>query len=157
MYQGFREIYRLHLHSWNCSESEPELLATGSLPPISSSRRQLPRDFGHHFFQPNSCGISPYVTSSLTIGCVYRLQLLLAFASTVILGSEFRERVIIFCCLIFETPSTWRARSPYLYPPGTGFPFRRLHTGFEIINIYRGEKTKSLYYTSILANIPVTR
>jgi hypothetical protein len=22
----------------------------------------------------------------------------------------------IFCCLRFETPSTWRARSPYLYP-----------------------------------------
>jgi hypothetical protein len=22
----------------------------------------------------------------------------------------------------FETPSTWRARSPYLYPPGTGWP-----------------------------------
>jgi hypothetical protein len=23
-------------------------------------------------------------------------------------------------CLRFETPPTWRARSPYLYPPGTG-------------------------------------
>jgi hypothetical protein len=22
----------------------------------------------------------------------------------------------------FETPPTWRARSPYLYPPGTGWP-----------------------------------
>jgi hypothetical protein len=41
----------------------------------------------------------------------------------------------IFYCLRFETPPTWRARSPYLYPPeqggpalppGTGFPFRRL-------------------------------
>jgi hypothetical protein len=38
-----------------------------------------------------------------------------------------------FNCLRFETPPTWRARSPYLYPPGTGwpsystgFPFRRL-------------------------------
>jgi hypothetical protein len=40
-----------------------------------------------------------------------------------------------FYCLIFETPSTCRARSPYLHPPeqggpvipqGTGFPFRRL-------------------------------
>jgi hypothetical protein len=28
----------------------------------------------------------------------------------------------IFYCLIFETPSTCRARSPYLYPPGTGRP-----------------------------------
>jgi hypothetical protein len=27
-----------------------------------------------------------------------------------------------FYCLRFETPPTWRARSPYLYPPGTGWP-----------------------------------
>jgi hypothetical protein len=28
----------------------------------------------------------------------------------------------IFDCLRFQTPSTWRASSPYLYPPGTGRP-----------------------------------
>jgi hypothetical protein len=28
----------------------------------------------------------------------------------------------IFYCLRFETPPTWRVRSPYLYPPGTGWP-----------------------------------
>jgi hypothetical protein len=28
----------------------------------------------------------------------------------------------IFYCLRFETHPTWRARSPYLYPPGTGWP-----------------------------------
>jgi hypothetical protein len=28
----------------------------------------------------------------------------------------------IFFCLKLETFSTWRARSPYLYPPGTGWP-----------------------------------
>jgi hypothetical protein len=28
----------------------------------------------------------------------------------------------IFNCLRFETPPTWRARSPYLYHPGTGWP-----------------------------------
>jgi hypothetical protein len=28
----------------------------------------------------------------------------------------------IFYCLRFQTPSTWRARSPYLYRPGTGRP-----------------------------------
>jgi hypothetical protein len=27
----------------------------------------------------------------------------------------------IFYCLIFETPSTWRTRSPYSYPPGTAW------------------------------------
>jgi hypothetical protein len=30
--------------------------------------------------------------------------------------------ITIFHCLRFETPATWRARSPYLYPPGTGWP-----------------------------------
>jgi hypothetical protein len=29
---------------------------------------------------------------------------------------------IIFYCLKYETTPTWRARSPYLYPPGTGWP-----------------------------------
>jgi hypothetical protein len=28
----------------------------------------------------------------------------------------------IFYRLRFETPPTWRARSPYLYPPGAGWP-----------------------------------
>jgi hypothetical protein len=28
----------------------------------------------------------------------------------------------IFKCLRFETPPTWRTMSPYLYPPGTGWP-----------------------------------
>jgi hypothetical protein len=28
----------------------------------------------------------------------------------------------IFYCLRFEIPPTWRARSPYLYHPGTGWP-----------------------------------
>jgi hypothetical protein len=27
-----------------------------------------------------------------------------------------------FYCLRFETPPAWRTRSPYLYPPGTGWP-----------------------------------
>jgi hypothetical protein len=27
-----------------------------------------------------------------------------------------------FYCLRFETPSIWRAMSPYLYPPGAGWP-----------------------------------
>jgi hypothetical protein len=27
----------------------------------------------------------------------------------------------VFYCLKFETPPTWRARSPYLYPSGTGW------------------------------------
>jgi hypothetical protein len=41
-------------------------------------------------FQLNTCGYSPYVTSSLTRGWVCRLQELLVLASTVILRSKFR-------------------------------------------------------------------
>jgi hypothetical protein len=62
----------------------------------------------------NTCGSSPYVTSSLTRGWVCRLHLLLVLASAPILRSGY--------CLRFETPPTWRTRSPYLYPPGTGWP-----------------------------------
>jgi hypothetical protein len=36
----------------------------------------------------------------------------------------------IFYCLRFETPKTWRARFPYLYPPGTGGPVIPPGTGF---------------------------
>jgi hypothetical protein len=55
--------------------------------PISSSWRQAPWDPRPvFFFQPNTCGHSPFVTSTLTRGC--RLQLLLVFASAVILRSE---------------------------------------------------------------------
>jgi hypothetical protein len=40
--------------------------------------------------QLNTCSYSPYVTSSLTRGWVYRLQLLLVLVSADILGSESR-------------------------------------------------------------------
>jgi hypothetical protein len=39
-------------------------------------------------FQLNTCGYSPYVTSSLTRGCVCRLQWLLGLASAVILSES---------------------------------------------------------------------
>jgi hypothetical protein len=41
-------------------------------------------------FQQNTCGYSPYVTSSLSRGWVCRLQLLLGLASAVIIRSESR-------------------------------------------------------------------
>jgi hypothetical protein len=36
--------------------------------------------------------------------------------------SHTRGTHMTFYCLGFETPPTWRARSPYLYPRGTGWP-----------------------------------
>jgi hypothetical protein len=79
---------------------------TDGLPPISSSWRQSPWGSLPEFsFQLNTCGHSAYVTSSLTRGWVCRLQMLLALASAVILGSESRgTHNHIFCCLRFETP-----------------------------------------------------
>jgi hypothetical protein len=38
------------------------------------------------------------------------------------LGLSPTGLVTIFYCLRIETPPTWRARFPYLYPPGTGWP-----------------------------------
>jgi hypothetical protein len=69
-------------------------------------------------FELNTCGYSPYVTSSLTRGWVCRLQLLLVLASADIL--RFESRGTTFYCLRFETPPSWRAKSPYLYRTGTG-------------------------------------
>jgi hypothetical protein len=90
---------------------------TGGLPPISSSWRQAPWDSRPaFFFQLNSCFHSPYVTSSLARGWVCRLQLLMALVSSP------AGLMTTFYSLKFETFPTWRARSPYLYPPGVGWP-----------------------------------
>jgi hypothetical protein len=110
---------------------------TGGLPPISSSWRQAPSDSRPHFFpQLNTCGQSPYITSSLTREWVCRLQLLLALARSFILRSESRRTQDHIFCLRFETPPTWSS-GPCNYIPqeqggpvitlGTGFPFRRFY------------------------------
>jgi hypothetical protein len=96
---------------------------TGGLLPISSPWRQAPcgpttRIF---IFQLNTCSYSPYVTSSLTRGCVCRLQLLLFLASAVILRSGSRgTHDHILLSQIRDSPTS-RPRSPYLCPPGTGW------------------------------------
>jgi hypothetical protein len=85
--------------------------------------------------QLNTCGYSPYVTSSLTRGWVCHLQLLLVLASAVILRSEPHGTHDHTLPFQIQDPPTWRARSSYLYPlgtrwpdipPGTAFSFRCL-------------------------------
>jgi hypothetical protein len=63
---------------------------TDDLPPISSFLPQVPWDSRHinFIFQLNTWGYSPYVTSSLTRGCVCRLQLPVVLVSAVIHRSE---------------------------------------------------------------------
>jgi hypothetical protein len=83
-------IYTGKSNQLSSSESESESeFKTGRLPPMSSSWRQARWDSRTVFFQLYIYR-SPYVTSSLTRGCVYRLQLLLVLASAVILRSESR-------------------------------------------------------------------
>jgi hypothetical protein len=73
-------------------------------------------------FQLNTCGYSPYVTFSLSRGCVCRLLLPLVLARAVSLRSESRgTHDHILLCQIRDSP-TWRPRFPYLYTPGTGWP-----------------------------------
>jgi hypothetical protein len=63
----------------------------GSLPPNSSTWRQaLETNDQHSFFQMNTCGYSPYLTSSLTRRCSCCLQRLMAIDSADILRSESR-------------------------------------------------------------------
>jgi hypothetical protein len=62
-------------------------------------------------------------SSSLTRGWVCRSQFLLTLAIAVILRSKSSGTHDHVChCLRFKTPSTWRARSPYLFAPGTVWP-----------------------------------
>jgi hypothetical protein len=60
-----------------------------SLPPISLSWRQVPWDSRQALFllKLNTCSHRPYVISSVTRGCVCRLQFLLVLASAGILMS----------------------------------------------------------------------
>jgi hypothetical protein len=58
----------------------------------------------------------------LTRRFVCRLQLQLVPAIAVSLGSEARGTHDYIYSHRFETPPTWRARSPYLYLTGTGWP-----------------------------------
>jgi hypothetical protein len=107
---------------------------TGGLPPISLSWRQVPWDPRPAiFFQLNTCGHGPYVTSSLTRGWVCRLQLLMAFAIAVILRSETRgTRDHILLSQIRDSPNLEgqilvfiypRNRVPQLYPHALGSLF----------------------------------
>jgi hypothetical protein len=75
-----------------------------------------------NFIFINACGCSPYVTSSLTRGWVYLLQLLLVPASTVILRSESRgTHDHILLSQSRDSPDL-EGQVPILYPPATGWP-----------------------------------
>jgi hypothetical protein len=113
--------------NWRCSESESEsesellydgwftanqlILAPGPL-------RLTTSDF---FLQLNSCCHSPYLTllwledGSVAYNCCW-CSPAQSFSCPRPAGP-----MTVFHCLRFETPPTWRVRSPYLYPPGTSW------------------------------------
>jgi hypothetical protein len=64
---------------------------TGGLPPIRLGDKPLETHDQQFFFQLNTCGYSPYVTSSLMRGWICSFKLLLVLASAVILRPESRE------------------------------------------------------------------
>jgi hypothetical protein len=108
--------------------SESELLYRQSVL-VTTSWRITTSNF---IFQLNTCGHSPYVTSSLTRGWVCSLQLLLALASAVILRSQSRgTRDHVLLAQIRESPNL-KGQVPVFISPrnrvarGTGFSFRRL-------------------------------
>jgi hypothetical protein len=92
---------------------------TGGLPPISSFWRQTPWDSQPAMvFQLNTCCPSPYVREdgSVVQNCCWPSP------AQSFSGPSPAVLMTILYCLRFETLPTWRARSPYLYPPGTGWP-----------------------------------
>jgi hypothetical protein len=136
------------------SESESELLydwrfAAYQFVLATSPLRLMTSNF---IFQLNTCGYSPYVTSSMMRGCVCRLKLLLVLASAVILRSESHETHDYILSQILDSPNlegqvpvyrSPRNRVARLYPQALGSLFvasydlqgygggirPRLHTG----------------------------
>jgi hypothetical protein len=73
-------------------------------------------------FQLNTCGIGRYVAplwreDGSVVYCCCWSSPAQSFSGPIPAGL-----MTTFYCVTFETPPTWRARSPYLYPPGTGWP-----------------------------------
>jgi hypothetical protein len=81
-----------------------------------------------NFLQTVACY---FVAPSLTRGRVCNLlyNCFWALPEQSLLGRSLTELTTIFYCLLWDS-STWRARFPYLYPPGTGWPSYTPGTGF---------------------------
>jgi hypothetical protein len=55
-------------------------------------------------------------------GCYLLVQLFLGFASAGCSRAEALQNLWQYSAVSHETPPTWMARSPYLYPPDTEWP-----------------------------------
>jgi hypothetical protein len=90
---------------------------------VSLSWCQAPPEFQYQIFVTvRQLWVCWCRAPSLTRGRVCRLQLLLILASAVILGSESRRTHDHILLSPFREFLNRRAKSPYLYPPGIGWP-----------------------------------
>jgi hypothetical protein len=69
-------------------------------------------------FQLNTCGHSPYVTSTLTREWLFLLQLLLVLDIAVILGSEYRGTLLL--CQSGDLPNLDGQFSVFIFPRNMG-------------------------------------
>jgi hypothetical protein len=103
---------------------EVEVATDGQSASLSWHRapiRNLRPDFS---FLSDSCGFldvgHPLWRENWSVICLYNC--FWAFPEQSLSGPSHTELTTIFYTVSFETPPTWRARSPYLYPPGRGWP-----------------------------------
>jgi hypothetical protein len=101
------EWWTKNLSRMNSAERQSQLLYDWRVTANQFVLAPSPLRHTARFFssQLNTCGHSPYITSSLTREWVYHLQMLLALASAFILGSESRgTRVHILLSQIRDFP-----------------------------------------------------
>jgi hypothetical protein len=137
----------LHVSTPLCQSQS--YFTAGGLPLISLSWWQLLETHDQQFFfQLNTSCYSPYVTSSLTRGWICLLQLLLAFASAVILRSDSRGSHDHILLSPIPDSRTYTARTPYLYRPGTGWFRFTPRYGFHFHRLLRLSWLRLRYLTT---------
>jgi hypothetical protein len=99
------------LYDWRCTDNQFGLATT------------LLRFTNINFFpQLNTCGHSPYVTSSLTSDWSVVYNCCWSSPAQSFSGPSSAGIMPTFYFLRFEIRPTWTSRSQYLYPPGTRWP-----------------------------------
>jgi hypothetical protein len=110
------------LHSnWNILQS---YFTTGGLSPIKFVLAISPLRLATSNFilQLNTCGYSPYVTSSLTRGWICRLQLLLVITSAVMSESGGTHNHILLSHMETPAGTGWPSCSPRHWVPFSSSP-----------------------------------
>jgi hypothetical protein len=109
---------------YDCVQSQSQsYFTTGSLPPISSSWQQPLETHNQYYYFKWTLAViilMKYLLWQEDASVIYNCCWPAPSQSFSV--SSTAGLVAKFYSLRFETPPTWRARSPYLYPSGTGCP-----------------------------------